>query len=285
MADDPTDHPDGARRDLLGGVIGRVAPVVLNRIDLDQVVEQLDVDAIAQRLDLDALMARLDMDALVDQLDVNAIADQLDLDALVGRLDVNAIADQLDLDALMSRIDMAQITGDVTADVATSGLDLVRRQLVRMDATVDGVFDRLLRRDADSRPDAPKKLQRPPVDDGESVADAAGGAPVRRRDVSGHYAGPVTRVAALAGDFAALGCVLRLRADRRDGAHEAGDDPRRNDAGGCGCTLDKTAPRDRDRVLAIAPGARAARAGRLGSAEVVRVPVVVMLAHRLRPPR
>ena len=38
------------------------------------------------------------------------------------------------------------------------GLDLVRRQLVRLDATVDGVTDRILRRTTGDRPEAPAHL-------------------------------------------------------------------------------------------------------------------------------
>jgi len=193
---------------LIGGVIGRVTPLVLRQIDMDAIVSELDVNAIAEQLDLDALMTRLDMDALVRQLDVNLIAEMLDLDALmtrldmdalVDRLDVNAIAEMLDLDALMKKMDMAQLTAGVTQDVAVSGLDLARRQLVRADATVDAVVGRVLRRKPGDRPEAPARFvdgdARPVVDEQIDPTET------RRRDVSGHYAGPVTRGLALAGDF------------------------------------------------------------------------------------
>jgi uncharacterized RDD family membrane protein YckC len=216
MIDDPaeTGTEPPRRRGLVGGVIGRVAPVVMRQIDMDAVVGQLDVNAIAAQLDLDALMARLDMDALVDRLDVNLVADKLDLDALmarldmdalVDRLDVNLVAENLDLDALMTRIDMAQLTAGATQDVAVSGLDLLRRQLVRADATVDGVVGRVIRRTAGERPETPTGLaDAAAVEIDTSDGDEAGD--LRRRDVSGHYAGPVTRLLALAGDIsAALG--------------------------------------------------------------------------------
>jgi uncharacterized RDD family membrane protein YckC len=93
--------------------------------------------------------------------------------------------------------------------VAVSGLDLARRQLVRADATVDSVTDRILRRQPGDRPVAPARLEEPPVpvpanevetaaeaDDSTAVAEE-----IHRRDVSGHYAGPITRLLALAGDF------------------------------------------------------------------------------------
>ena len=217
--DDGTDRPGGRpdepvrgrrRGGVVGGVIGRVVPAVIDRVDMNELLEHIDLDAVAARLDLDALVerldvdavaARLDLDALIGRMDVDAVAAQLDLDALVERLDVNAVAERLDLDDLMHRIDMARLTAGATQDVATSGLDLARRQLARGDATVDSITRRLLRRGTDDRPPGPPQLlpavpDRPPA----PVQDEP-----RRRTISGHYAGPVTRLAALAGDlFGAL---------------------------------------------------------------------------------
>ncbi len=199
---------------------------IAQQLDLDALVDRLDINAIAQRLDLDALVdrldinaiaQRLDLDALVDRLDINAIAQQLDLDALVDRLDINAIAQQLDLDALVDRLDinaiaerldLAKITAGATQDVAVTGLDLVRRQLVRADATVDSLVGRVIRRSPGARPEAPGLLVdrlNPPE------PDIAEDRELQRRDVSGHYAGPATRLLALVGDvFAAVGLQAAL---------------------------------------------------------------------------
>ncbi len=129
-----------------------------------------------------------------------AVMRQIDMDEVVELLDVNAIADQLDLDALMARMDMAQLTAGATQDVALSGLDLMRRQSVRADRTVDGLVDRLLRRRPGARPEAPSVLDATPP---TARLDDAGVPKPRRREVSGHYAGPVTRILALMGDVAA----------------------------------------------------------------------------------
>lgn len=196
----------------LNAVAGRLdVNALAGRLDLDALVARLDVDAVASRLDLDALVARLDIDAvagrldlhaLVDRLDVDALAARLDLDALVARLDVDAVAGRLDLDALVDRLDMARLTAGATQDVAFSGLDLARRQLVRADSTVDRVVDRVIGRSPEDRPVAPRQLLLPsPVSGAPTEEDVDG-----RRSVSGHYAGPVSRLAALAGDvFASLG--------------------------------------------------------------------------------
>ena len=187
--------------------------LIAERLDIDALVERLDVNLIADRLDLDALIERLDvnliadrldLDALIERLDINKIAAQLDIDALIDRLDINEIAERIDLDALIARLNMAQLTAGATQDVATSGLDLVRRQVMRADATVEATVDRLLRREPDARPEAPGDLAIPEVAEPEP-AIKPGTRPERRRDVSGHYAGPVTRLLALAGDsFASL---------------------------------------------------------------------------------
>lgn len=177
---------------------------VAQRLDLDRLMARLDVDALVQRLDVDAVAARLDIDAIVERLDVNAVSERLDVDAIVERLDVDAVAERLDLDRVVSRLDMAQLTAGATQDVALSGLDLLRRQLIRADRTVDGTVDRIIRRDPGVRPDAPGGLDvaipatgdDPPLGPVVDVASA-------RQSVSGHYAGPVTRLVALGADVAA----------------------------------------------------------------------------------
>jgi uncharacterized RDD family membrane protein YckC len=191
---------------------------LVDRLDLDELVEHLDVNAIADRLDLDALLERmdvnliaerLDMEVLIDRLDVNAIANRLDMEILIDRLDVNLIADRLDMDAIIDRLDvnaiageldMAKLTAGATQDVATSGLDLVRRQIMRIDATVDGVTGRILHRKPGSRPVAPPEL----IDQDEAGEPATDPNELQRRDVSGHYAGPVTRGLGIFGDLAAV---------------------------------------------------------------------------------
>jgi uncharacterized RDD family membrane protein YckC len=155
----------------------------MRQIDTQDLVESLDVNLIAQELDLDKL---------VDRLDVNAIADRLDLDALVDRMDVNAIAGELD---------MAKLTAGATGDVALSGLDLARRQLIRVDATVEAVSDRVLRK-GHRRPVEPGTPQVSTEPDEETDPNE-----LQRQDVSGHYAGPVTNGLSVVGDIAAVAAV------------------------------------------------------------------------------
>jgi uncharacterized RDD family membrane protein YckC len=183
--DEDPPHPG-----VIGSLVGRVAPIVMRQIDTNDLVDALDIDVIA---------ADLDLDALIERLDINAIADRLDLDALIERLDIDAIAGRLDLESLMGRLDMAQLAAGAGQDVAVSGMDLVRRQVVRADALVEGGVDRILRRDARARPDAPGTHT-----DGASEAEVTDPHALERRDVSGHYAGPVTRGLAVFVDVSAV---------------------------------------------------------------------------------
>ncbi len=243
--DDPSSNTPH-RPGLIGGVVGRVAPVVMRQIDTNDLVDALDVNVIAASLDLDALLerididevaARLDLDALLERIDVDDIAGRLDLDALLGRIDVDQIAARLDLDALLLRIDvdqiagrldldallerididdiagrldlealierldMAKLTAGASQDVAISGLDLVRRQIVRGDATVDGFVGRVLGRTPETRPEAPGRLSEVAA---EMVAAQADRQDLQRRDVSGHYAGPLTRALSVIADVSAV---------------------------------------------------------------------------------
>jgi uncharacterized RDD family membrane protein YckC len=192
--------PEGRRTPFVGGLIGWAVPEVMRNVDTNALLDTIDVQAIVDQLDVDAIAQRLDLDALVQRLDVNDIAARLDLDALIGRLDVDAIAGRLDLDALMRQIDLSQVMGRGTQEIAGSSLDLLRRQLVRLDSLVNRVVDGVLRRDRSEFPVGPAGLLEAPF-----TGDPTEGQALRRRDVSGHYAGVATRLGALVIDtFASL---------------------------------------------------------------------------------
>ncbi len=194
---------------------------VAERLDLDQLVDRLDVNKVANRLDLDALIerldvnqiaARLDLDQLVDRLDVNKVAERLDLDALVQRIDVNQLAERLEISGVLDRVELVPLMSRGAEEVATSTLDLARRQVVRVDAVVNGIVDRLVGRDPERTPLGPPSLVR----EQSPIRSAT----PSRREVTGHYAGPVSRLGAYAADsfaavasFGVLGAILRFFVD------------------------------------------------------------------------
>ena len=162
----------------------------LERVDLDPVLSGLDIDALLARVDLEALLARVDIDALVGRVDLNALVSEVDLNAVLARVDVNALVDQVDIQAVARRSGIADMVAESTSQIAGSTLDVARRQIAALDFWVNRAVDALLRRPAGSLPTGPASLV--------ATADPAeeGG----RREVTGHYAGPVGRTLAFALD-------------------------------------------------------------------------------------
>ncbi len=196
---------------------------VMNRIDLDRLVARLDVDAIVDSVDVDRIVARVDLNAIADQVDVQRVIDRVDLDAVVAgvdldaavarvdldaavaRVDLNAAADRIDVDRVVARVDVDAIARslDIDAIVAESTkgvfgrfIDLLRRQVVGVDEISMRAVNRVLRRDYDSLPVGP-----PLPADGESAS---------MRTMSGRYAGPVSRLGALALDLFVISSTFAL---------------------------------------------------------------------------
>jgi uncharacterized RDD family membrane protein YckC len=184
------------------------------RLDLDGLLDRVDLDAVLDRVDLDKLVARLDVDTIVDSVDVqrviarvdlDAVVAGVDLDAAVARVDLNAAADRIDVDRVVARVDVDAIARslDIDAIVAESTkgvfgrfIDLLRRQVVGVDEISMRAVNRLLRRDYESLPVGP-----PFASDPEFAA---------LRTMSGRYAGPVSRLGALALDLLVISWTFAL---------------------------------------------------------------------------
>jgi uncharacterized RDD family membrane protein YckC len=201
---------------------------LVTRLDVDALLRRVDVDALLRRVDVDALLRRVDVDGLLDRADVDAVLDRADVDAVLDRVDVHRLLDRVDLDrvmagmdvdAVMARVDLErmldevdlerlvrragipELVADSTGKVAGSALDLGRRQLVGLDVGISRFIQRLLRRDPDALPAGPPTL----VADGRAriqPPDPEAARAKARFEVSGFYAGPLSRVAAFAGDVA-----------------------------------------------------------------------------------
>jgi uncharacterized RDD family membrane protein YckC len=183
---------------------------LLARVDVNALLDRVDVDALLLRADVDGLLRRADVDALLDRVDVGRLVDRLDLDQLVARVDVGAVVDRVDVEAALENVDLEalvrragipQLIADSTGQVAGSALDLGRRQLVGLDVGISRIAQRLLRRDPDALPAGPTGL----VGDGRTRVEAPAPDASRakaRFEVSGFYAGPVSRALAFGGDVA-----------------------------------------------------------------------------------
>ena len=183
---------------------------LLDRVDVDRLLDRVDVDALLVRADVDALLERVDVNTLLDRVEVNALLDRVDVDRLLDRADVDATLDRVDVDRLLERVDIEdlvrragipELIADSTGQVAGSALDLVRRQLVGVDVGLHRIVQRILRRDPDALPQGPRTL----IDEAHQRVEAPDPAQSRARarmEVSGYYAGPVSRALAFAGDIA-----------------------------------------------------------------------------------
>ena len=181
------------------GVTGAVVDIVdpekiVEQIDVNALMERVDINELLDRVDVNELMGRVDIDALLDRVDVNELMGRVDVDALLDRVDVNHLMDRVDVNHLMDRVDVKALTDragipeivrESTGELAGTAMDTVRRQLVSVDQIVGRFTYRLIGRDPQDRPVAP------PLLDGTAGIDAGG-----RAQVTGHYAGPVSRLAA-----------------------------------------------------------------------------------------
>ncbi|NYG54493.1 RDD family protein [Nocardioides perillae] len=168
---------------------------LLDRVDPNRLLDRVDVDRLLDHVDADRLLDQVDPDRLLDRVDVDRFLDRVDPNRLLARVDVDALLAGVDLEALVRRSGVPEIVAESTNALGLRTLDLARRQLVSLDVLIDQVTDRLLRRDFSTEPAGPARL----VQAGERRGDVQ---PGRRRSVTGHYAGPVTRLASIAADAA-----------------------------------------------------------------------------------
>ncbi len=209
---------DGTRREgLFSRVASRATGAVVDIVDPEKIVEQIDVNALMERVDVNTLLERVDpqvlldhvdVDALMDRVDVDALLDRVDVDALMARVDVEALIDRVDVNALMDRVDVKALTDragipeivrESTGAMAGSAMDVVRRQIVALDQIIGRATYHLTGRDPQTRPVAPPSLQ-------GNTALAKDG----RGQVTGHYAGPVSRLAGFVVDAAIVWVSLLL---------------------------------------------------------------------------
>lgn len=179
------EHSNG----ILSRVAARATGAVVDIVDPDAVLEKVDVNAIVQRVDVDALVRRVDVNALMDRVDVNGLLDRVDVNRLMDRVDVEAIVDRVDVEDLVNRAGIADIVRESTGALAGSAVDVGRRQLVALDSIVGRTAFQLTRRDPDERPTAP-----PALDAGREIDETG------RGQVTGNYAGPVSRLLAFGAD-------------------------------------------------------------------------------------
>ncbi len=154
-----------------GGVLSRVASRATGAV-----VDIIDPNELIGRIDLNAILERVDIEAFLERVDLNELLDSIDMDALIDRIDFKEIVE---------RAGIPDIVRESTGELAGSLWDVFRRQLVALDTITGRFIYRLTTRDPASRPRSPNEL------DAGSGVDEDG-----RAQVSGHYAGPISRLMA-----------------------------------------------------------------------------------------
>jgi uncharacterized RDD family membrane protein YckC len=168
---------------------------VLDRVDVNRLLGRVDVDAVMSRVDIDAVVDRVDVDDVVGRIDVDGLLGRVDVDTVISRVDVDAIVDRVDVDRVVQRADLAGLVAQSTRGITASTVDLVRRQLAGIDELVTRIAARVVRRDPNADPAGPAALLDVP---------APTRRPHARPSITGHYAGPVARTAALALDWVTM---------------------------------------------------------------------------------
>jgi len=121
---------------LLSAFIARLAPEIAIAM-----MERLDINAILESLPIDSVLERVDVDALIGRVNVENILERVDIDALMTRLDIGPVAQRV-LDTVDIGAIVRESTGSVTGDV----VDVARVQTMQLDSIVERIIDTLLLR-------------------------------------------------------------------------------------------------------------------------------------------
>jgi hypothetical protein len=137
-------------------LIPEIAEGLLNSLDLTEIV--------VDRVDVDRLVQEVDLEAVVQGVDLNAAASRIDLDAMIDRIDLVRIANYL-----MEELEIPEIIRESTSALAVESVEQLRVQGIRADRFVSHVLDRMVRR-RDER-----DLEGPAVTQSGSTVHANGG--------------------------------------------------------------------------------------------------------------
>ena len=85
---------DKSNGGMLTRIVEQVVPTVIDSIDLNRVLDKVDINALLEDVDVDALVARIDIDALLDRVDVEGIIDRVDINGIVQRVDIDGLLDE-----------------------------------------------------------------------------------------------------------------------------------------------------------------------------------------------
>jgi hypothetical protein len=136
---------EAAARAFADSLVPTVVTAVADRVDVtEMILDRTDLNRIVNAVDLDAVVANLPVDEVVSRLDVDAVAARLDLDTLIARLDLAAIAAQV-----IEEVDLPEIIRESTGELGTEAIDTLRFKSMNADRVLFRWRDRLLAHRAD----------------------------------------------------------------------------------------------------------------------------------------
>ena len=128
--------------DMAAAVVGRIAPAVIERLDIDAIIRRVDIDRVLERVDVNKVLARVDVDAVLDRVDPNRLIERVDVDRMVERVDVGSVAREA-----VEGLDLGEIVRESTIGIGGDVIRDARLQGMRADRGVELGVDRVLGRE------------------------------------------------------------------------------------------------------------------------------------------
>jgi hypothetical protein len=140
-----TESPKAAADAFADALVPAVMTAVVDRVDVtEMVLDRADLNRIVNAVDLDAVVSKLSVDEVVSRVDVDAVAARLDLDALIARLDLAAIAAQV-----IEELDLPEMIRESTGELGTEAIDTLRFKSMNADRVLVRWRERLLAHSSD----------------------------------------------------------------------------------------------------------------------------------------
>ena len=123
-------------------MVGRIAPSVIEHIDVNAILQRVDVDSVLDRVDVNKVLARVNVDAVLDRVDPNPLIDRVDIEHVVEKVDVGSVAREA-----VEGLDLGEIVRESTVGLGGDVIRDARLQGMRADRGVERGVDRVLGRD------------------------------------------------------------------------------------------------------------------------------------------
>ncbi len=144
---------------LAQAVAERAVELVVSALDVNALLDRVDLNGVLDQVEIERVLDRVDLNAVLDQVDIERVLDRIDLDRLLGQVDMNTIVERIDIDALVEQTDLGAIIARSSSGVASDALDVVRSQTVGLDEFIARWIGRLRRRPYTGPPGPPDGLR------------------------------------------------------------------------------------------------------------------------------